>query len=85
MKAVNNYIVITEIKEETKSESGLLIMDQHTNDIRYLKGEVVSIGENTVGVAEGNIIYYDRHAGHGIEYKGKLYKVIRQPDVVIVE
>lgn len=85
MKAVNNYIVITEIKEEVKSESGLLIMDQHTNDIRYLKGEVVSIGENTVGVKEGNTIYYDRHAGHGIEYKGKLYKVIRQPDVVIVE
>jgi len=85
MKAVNNYIVITEIKEEPKSESGLLIMDQHTSDIRYLKGKVISIGENTVGVVEGNTIYYDRHAGHGIEYKGKLYKVIRQPDVVIVE
>jgi co-chaperonin GroES (HSP10) len=85
MKAVNNYIVITEVKEERKSENGLLILDQHTNDIRYLKGKVVSIGENTVGVKEGDVIYYDRHAGHGIEYKNVIYKVIKQPDVVIVE
>ena len=85
MKAINNYIIITEIKEEPKSESGLLIMDQHTSDIRYLKGKIISVGENTLGVKENDVIYYDRHAGHGIEYKGTLYKVIRQPDVVIVE
>jgi co-chaperonin GroES (HSP10) len=85
MKAVNNYIIITEIKEEKKSENGLLIMDQHTNDIRYLKGKVVSVGENTIGVKENDTIYYDRHAGHGIEYNNVMYKVIKQPDVVIVE
>ena len=85
MKAVNNYIIITEIKEEKKSENGLLIMDQHTNDIRYLKGKVVSVGENTIGVKENDTIYYDRHAGHGIEYNNIMYKVIKQPDVVIVE
>lgn len=85
MKAVNNYIVITEVKEEPKSESGLLILDKHTNDIRYLKGKIVSYGENTVGIKKDDTIYYDRHAGHGIEYKGVLYKVIRMPDVVIVE
>ena len=85
MKAVNNYIIITEVKEEKKSENGLLIMDQHTNDIRYLKGKVVSVGENTIGVKENDTIYYDRHAGHGIEYNNVMYKVIKQPDVVIVE
>ena len=85
MKAVNNYIIITEIKEEKKSKNGLLIMDQHTNDIRYLKGKVVSVGENTIGVKENDTIYYDRHAGHGIEYNNVMYKVIKQPDVVIVE
>lgn len=85
MKVVNNYIIITEIKEEKKSENGLLIMDQHTNDIRYLKGKVVSVGENTIGVKENDTIYYDRHAGHGIEYNNVMYKVIKQPDVVIVE
>ena len=84
MKAVNNYIIIEKIKEEPKKQNGLLITDNHTKDIRYLKGKIVSVGNLTEGLKENDIIYYDRHAGHGIEYADTLYHVIRQQDVVIV-
>jgi len=85
MKAVNNYIIINKIKQEPKKSNGLIITDNHTKDIRYLKGKIISIGELTEGLNEGDIIYYDRHAGHGIELDDTLFHVIRQQDVVLVE
>jgi len=84
MQAVNNYIIIDPIKEETTEEEGLLIMDQHVDDIRYLKANVISIGNLTEGIKVGDTIYYDRRAGHGIEYDDNLYQVIKQQDVVLV-
>jgi len=84
MQAVNNYIIIDPIKEETTEEEGLLIMDQHVDDIRYLKANVISIGNLTEGIKVGDTIYYDRRSGHGIEYDNNLYQVIKQQDVVLV-
>ena len=84
MQAVNNYIIIDPIKEDVKEEEGLLIMDQHVDDIRYLKGKIISVGNLTEGIKIGDTIYYDRRAGHGIEYDNNLYQVIRQQDVVLV-
>ena len=84
MQAVNKYIIIDPIKEEIKKEEGLLIMDQHVDDIRYLKANVISTGNLTEGINIGDIIYYDRRAGHGIEYDNNLYQVIKQQDVVLV-
>jgi len=84
MQAVNNYIIIDPIKEEVKKEEGLLIIDQHVDDIRYLKANVISIGNLTEGIKVGDTIYYDRRAGHGIEYDDNLYQVIKQQDVVLV-
>jgi len=84
MKAVNTYIIIEKIKEEQKTQGGLILGDDKA-EIRYLKGKIISVGDNTVGLSEDDIIYYDRHAGHGIEWKEKMYHVIRQTDVVLVE
>jgi co-chaperonin GroES (HSP10) len=84
MQAINHYIIIEKMKEEPKTTNGLLITDSQTKDIRYLKGKVVSLGNLTEGLKENDIIYYDRHAGHGIEFDNKLYHVIKQQDVVIV-
>ena len=59
-------------------------MDQHVDDIRYLKANVISTGNLTEGIKVGDTIYYDRRAGHGIEYDNNLYQVIKQQDVVLV-
>ena len=84
MKAINNFIIIEPIKEEHKKDKGLLIIDQHVDDVRYLKAKIISVGNMTEGVKVNDIIYYDRRAGHGIEYDDNLYQVIRQQDVVLV-
>ncbi len=46
---------------------------------------MVSCGHLVVGVFTGDIIKYDKHAGHGIEWGDELYHVITAQDVVLVE
>lgn len=85
MKAVNNYIVIKKIKEAAKKVAGLELTESQNTDIRYLKAEVVTCGPLVIGVKDGDIIRYDKHAGFGIEWKDELFHVITVNDVVIVE
>jgi len=85
MKAVNKFIIIKSIKEDIKPEkSGLILTEKHQDDIRYRKAEVRSVGNNVEGVAAGDIIYYDRHAGYGIDFDGEFLQVIKEHDVVVV-
>ena len=85
MKAVNNFVIIDAIKEEVKpAESGLILTEKHQNDIRYKKAKVVSVGTSVSGLNEGDTIYYDKHAGYGIEFEKGYYLVIKEQDVVVV-
>ena len=84
MKAVNHYLIIDMIKEEPKV-GGLILTEQTDEDNRYLKAKVVSIGNNVEGIEEGDVIYYDKHAGHGIQHKDRFYGVIKQMDVVLID
>jgi len=85
MKAVNHYIVIEQIKEGPKKVGGLILTDEVNEDNRYLKAKVISIGNLVEGIHTGDIIYYDKHAGHGIQHKDKFYGVIKQQDVVLID
>jgi co-chaperonin GroES (HSP10) len=85
MKAIGKYIVITPVKEtEVKTKGGLLLTENNREDIRYREGKVITIGTDVVGVKDGDQIYYDRHAGFGIELQKEQFKVIKEQDIVIV-
>ena len=85
MKAINHYIVIEDIKEGPKRVAGLIMTDDTDADNRYLKAKIISTGNLVEGLKDGDTIYYDKHAGHGISWKDILYHVIRSGDVVLVE
>lgn len=85
MRAINYYIVIDKIKEAPKKVGGLEIPESQNKDVRYTKGKVLSVGNLVEGLSDGDIVWYDKHAGHGIEEDGKLLYVIRVDDIVIVE
>ena len=85
MKAINYFIVIRKIKEAPKKVGGLELTEDQNKDVRYLKAEVVTVGDKVQGIEPGNIIRYDKHAGHGIEWNDELYHVISLGDIVIVE
>jgi co-chaperonin GroES (HSP10) len=85
MKAIGNNIIITPYNtniEETKG--GLLLTSKQREDIRYNKALVESVSDDIKGLNEGDIIYYDKHAGHGIEFEKKKFSVIKLQDVVVV-
>ena len=85
MKAVNNYIIVETIKRGLKKIKGLIITEELDDDNRYIKAKVISIGNLVEGIKENDIIYYDKHAGHGVQYKDILYQVIRSGDVVLID
>ena len=85
MQAVNYYVVVDKIKEAPKKVGGLELTEDQNKDVRYLKGKVVSAGPLADMLNKGDIVYYDKHAGHGIEWKEKLYYVLKLGDIALVE
>ena len=85
MQAINDYVIVDKIKEEPKKISGLILTDETDQDNRYKKANIISVGNEVKIVKEGDIIFYDKHAGHDIGYNDELYRVIRMRDIVLVE
>tara|TARA_Y100001937_G_scaffold108327_1_gene151898 strand:- start:309 stop:566 length:258 start_codon:yes stop_codon:yes gene_type:complete len=85
MKAVNNYIIVEKIKTEQKKVAGLIMTENIDDDNRYIKAKAISVGNLVEGIKDGDIVYYDKHAGHGVQYKDTLYYVIRNVDVVLID
>ena len=84
MKAINSFLVVDKIKEKPKS-TGFVLTESQNEDVRFLKGKVVSDGDQINGIKENDIVWYDKNAGHGIEFNGSYFYVIKHGDVVIVE
>jgi chaperonin GroES len=85
MKAIGLNLVIQKVKEgTTATKGGLLLAESHREDIRYIEAKVIQVGDQVVGIKEGDNIFYDRHAGHKIEVDKETYQVIKLGDVVIV-
>jgi len=68
----------------TKTKGGLLLAESHREDIRYRRAEVLNTGDEIVGIKDGDEIYFDRHAGHGIEIDKEKFHVIKLQDVVVI-
>ena len=85
MRAVNNYVVVQDIKEEPKKIGGLILTEELDDDNRYIKASVVSVGNLVEGINTGETVYYDKHAGNGVQHEDTLYKVIRSMDIVLIE
>ena len=85
MRAINHYIIAKNIKTEPKKGAGLIMTDETDVDNRYIKAEIISVGNLVEGIKEKDIVYYDKHAGHGVQYKETLYHVIRSGDVVLID
>ena len=84
MKAINRYIIVEKIKTEPKKVAGLIMTDDTDVDNRYIKAKIISTGNLVEGLKDGDVVYYDKHAGHDISFNDKLYRVIRDMDIVLV-
>ena len=85
MRAVNNYIIVEKIKQGPKKVGGLILTEDVDADNRYIKAKIISTGNLVEGIKDNDVVYYDKHAGHGVQYKDILYHVIRSGDVVLID
>ena len=85
MKAVNDYIIVDKEKIGPKKVGGLILTEDLDEDNRYIKATIISTGDLVQGLKDGDVVHYDKHAGHGITWKDTMYQVIRGRDVVLVE
>ncbi len=84
MKPIGKYLVIKQIEEQQKTESGLLLNDDAVA-IRYKRATVVAVGTDVNSMNGGDIIHFDRVAGHTMILGGEALTVILERDVVLVE
>ena len=85
MKAVGKYLVIKETESKsTETKGGLLLSSRQKEDIRYVQAQVLNVGTDVVGIKKKDNIYFDKRASFEIEIDDKLYKVIKEQDVVII-
>jgi len=85
MRAVNDYVIVDKVKEAPKKVSGLLLTDKTDSDNRYKKATIISKGDLVTIINEGDIVFYDKHAGHDISYNDQMYRCIKVRDIVLVE
>jgi|TARA_Y100000289_G_scaffold63740_1_gene74630 co-chaperonin GroES (HSP10) len=84
MIAINKYIIVENVKEEMKTESGLLLSEQDAEQFRYRKAKVVTPGTEVKSINKNDIIYYDKRAGYQMVLEGLTCSIIREQDVVVV-
>jgi co-chaperonin GroES (HSP10) len=84
MKPIGKYIVLKTIDEEVKTESGLILSGDDTNQFRYKKGLVVKPGTDVSVIDEGDTIYYDKAHSFTMLISDEQYTIIQERDVVVV-
>jgi co-chaperonin GroES (HSP10) len=84
MKPIGKYIAIEPISEEVKTSGGLVLSAQDVGDFRYRKGTVICPGTEVTQIKSGDVIFYDRGAGHTMMINEMVITIIREPDVVVV-
>ena len=56
MKAVNHYIIVENIKQGPKKVGGLIMTEDVDDDNRYIRANVISIGNLVEGIKEKDIV-----------------------------
>jgi len=85
MRAIGRHILVNGIKEREETKSGLLLSEDDTRMFRYIKGVVLSVGDEIDKISEGDIIYYDKANSHLVNVDGEQLSVVRYDNVVMVE
>ena len=84
MRPIGKFIVVKDIQEEIKTESGLILSGEDTNQLRYKRAEVVATGTDVDVIDEGDELYYDKSHSFTMLINEEQYTIISERDVVVV-
>lgn len=84
MIAIGKNIIVCDIDEEIKTDSGLLLSAEDARGFRYKKATVIKPGTDVVVIHPGDEIYYDKSHSYTMVINDKPYTIIQERDVVVV-
>lgn len=84
MKPIGKYIIVKDIQEEIKTQSGLILSGEDANQLRYKRAEVVAVGTDVNVIDESDELYYDKGHSFTMLINNEQYTIISERDVVVV-
>ena len=84
MRPIGKYIIVKDIQEEIKTESGLILSGEDTNQLRYKRAEVIATGTDVDVIDEMDELYYDKSHSFTMLINEEQYTIISERDVVVV-
>lgn len=84
MIAIGKHIIVETVEKEQKTDSGLLLSAEDSNNFRYKVGIVVAEGTDVSSIKKGDEIYYDKSRSYTMLINEKPYTIIREAEVVVV-
>jgi co-chaperonin GroES (HSP10) len=84
MKPIGKYIVVKDIQEEIKTESGLILSGEDANQLRYKRAFVVEPGTDVSVIDSDDELYYDKTHSFTMLIDDHQYTIISERDVVVV-
>ena len=84
MVPIGKYIVVEDINEEIKTDSGLFLSGEDAAQLRYRKAKVLESGTEVLHIHADDVIYYDKNHSFTMLINEKPCTIIREGDVVVV-
>jgi len=84
MRPIGKYIIVKDIQEEIKTESGLILSGEDANQLRYKRAEVIAVGMDVDVIDEMDELYYDKAHSFTMLINNEQFTIISERDVVVV-
>ena len=84
MKPIGKYIIVKDVQESIKTESGLILSGEDVNQMRYKRATVVASGTDVDVIKENDELYYDKGHSFTMLIDDLQYTIISERDVVVV-
>lgn len=85
MNPIGKFIIIKIVEEELKTQSGMILSAEDSNQFRYKRAVVIASGTDVnKKIQENSEIYYDKTNSFTMLIDGEQCTVIREIDVVVV-
>jgi co-chaperonin GroES (HSP10) len=84
MKPIGKNIIVKNIDEEVKTDSGLILSGEDVKAMRYRKAIVIASGTEVAYIKADDVIYYDKSHGFTMLIEEKPHTIIQERDVVVV-
>jgi len=84
MKPIGKNIIVKNIDEEIKTDSGLILSGEDMKGMRYRKAVVIASGTEVDYIKADDVIHYDKSHGFTMLIEDKPFTIIQERDVVVV-